>query len=340
MIDAAVHKRLFGCGVNGDRARQQANRRIEKRHRGNLAAGQNKFTERIIFERVKRREPLVDTLVVPADEDQPIELPERNGICVRERGACCSRENDATSLVRWSSRENAVDDVREGLDAQHHSGTAAEWTIVGPFAGRQCVDDRMHAHVDEAAFDRATDDRETDDRGEHLREERDDVDGQHSDVSFFDSLRRIAAGRPPERTPYTEGVIALERGRLADALAFFTTALHAAADDGERAAALNKRGVAHIRRGEREDALKDFIAVLDLDPRYVPTITNIGNLLLEDGDNDEAIEHYEAALRLDDEYYVAHLNLAVAYRKTGKRAESVRHLRRANRLEGRKKRKA
>jgi tetratricopeptide (TPR) repeat protein len=158
-------------------------------------------------------------------------------------------------------------------------------------------------------------------------------------VPFFDFLRRFAAGQPPGRSPYAEGTIALERGRLADALAFFTDAYDTASDDAQRAGALNKRGVTYVRRGERDAALADFIAVLEIDPRYVPTITNLGNLLLEDGDHDEAIEHYEAALRLDDDYHVAHLNLAVAYKKTGRRAESVRHLRRANRLEGKRKRK-
>lgn len=158
-------------------------------------------------------------------------------------------------------------------------------------------------------------------------------------MPFFDFLRRFAVGQPPGRSPYAEGTIALERGRLVDALAFFTDAYDTASDDAQRAGALNKRGVTYVRRGERDAALADFIAVLEIDPRYVPTITNLGNLLLEDGDHDEAIEHYEAALRLDDDYHVAHLNLAVAYKKTGRRAESVRHLRRANRLEGKRKRK-
>jgi len=158
-------------------------------------------------------------------------------------------------------------------------------------------------------------------------------------VPFFDFLRRFAVGLPPERSSYAEGATALDRGRLADALAFFTAAYDEATDDAQRADALNKRGVTHVRRGERESALDDFIAALDLDSRYVPTITNVGNLLLEDGDHDEAIEHYEAALRLDDDYHIAHLNLAVAYKKTGRRAESVRHLRRASRLEGKRKRK-
>lgn len=340
MIDASVRKRFFGRGIGRDRSIQKADRRIKKCHRWNFAPGEHEVAERIRFERIQRAEPLVDTLVVTANKDQSIERPKREGIGVNERCAGSGGKHDPTSLAWGRSGDDAIEDVCERFDSQHHSGAAAEWAVVRAFAGREGVDDRMHAYLDQAAFDRATDDRETDDRGEHLREERDDIDGQHSVVSFFDSLRRIAAGRPPTRTPYDEGVIALERGRLADALACFTTALHAAAGDEECAAALNKRGVTHIRRGERDDALADFIAALDLDPRYVPTITNVGNLLLEDGDFEEAIEHYQAALRLDDEYFVAHLNLAVAYRKTGKRAESVRHLRRANRLEGRKKRKA
>lgn len=139
---------------------------------------------------------------------------------------------------------------------------------------------------------------------------------------------------PPADT-YTCGVIALEGGRYEEACGLFSAALQAAASDPERARIFNKRGVALVGLARKEAALADFIAALELVPSFVPTVVNIGNLLLEDDALDEAIEHYAAALRLDATYAFAHRNLAVAYRRAGRRAEAVRCLRAAMRYETR-----
>lgn len=140
-------------------------------------------------------------------------------------------------------------------------------------------------------------------------------------------------------SPLAAGVRALDRGRTAEALAFLDAAHLAARTDAERAVIENKRGVAYVQRGDRAAALAAFSAALDADPRCVPALTNIGNLLLEDGALDEAIVHYEAALRLDDDYALAHLSLGVAYKRLGRRGDAVRELRRAHRLEGRRTRR-
>ena len=115
----------------------------------------------------------------------------------------------------------------------------------------------------------------------------------------------------------------------------FTAMLHSARSNDEYARIYNKRGVAHVRLGQREDALRDFSEALAVVPRFAPALANIGNLLLEDGAFEDAISHYESAIRADESYAIAHLNLSVAYRKTGRRAAAVRELRLAHRLEGR-----
>lgn len=137
--------------------------------------------------------------------------------------------------------------------------------------------------------------------------------------------------------PLASGVRALDRGRAAEALAFFEAAYLAARTDAERAIVENKRGVAHVQRGDRAAALAAFSAALDVHPRCVPALTNIGNLLLEDGALEDAIVHYDAALRLDDDCALAHLGLSIAYKRLGRRGEAARELRRAHRLEGRRK---
>lgn len=153
------------------------------------------------------------------------------------------------------------------------------------------------------------------------------------------AFRRLLAAlhAPGERAgdPFSQAVRRLDRGDASGALADLTSLLGTAQSAEERAQILNKRGVAYVKLGRRDDALRDFAAALELLPRYAPALANVGNLLLEDGALDDAIVHYEAAIRADDRYAVAHLNLAVAYRKAGRRSAAVRELRVAHRLEGR-----
>ncbi|MBV8355856.1 MAG: tetratricopeptide repeat protein [Candidatus Eremiobacteraeota bacterium] len=145
----------------------------------------------------------------------------------------------------------------------------------------------------------------------------------------------IARARFRPQTTYERAVATLERGDLTAAIAAFTACLHEAVDDAARVRAYNKRGVAHVRLGNRDEARRDFGEALALDGRFAPAITNIGNLHFEQGDLAEAVTQYQAAIRADETYAIAHLNLGAAYRKLGRRSDAVRELRIANRLEGR-----
>ena len=126
----------------------------------------------------------------------------------------------------------------------------------------------------------------------------------------------------------------MERGAFADAIIAFTDAI---TNEDRVPAALSKRGVCHIRLGERELAARDFARALELDAHCLPAIVNLGNMALEDERMDEAIGRYERALHIDPDYAMAHHNLGVAYRKQGRLAESVRELRAAAKLEQREK---
>ena len=123
----------------------------------------------------------------------------------------------------------------------------------------------------------------------------------------------------------------MQTGQYARAEAELSRLLETESRIRERAGIFNKRGVARIEQGRRDDALPDFAAALELQPAFAPALVNVGNLLLESGDVEGAIVNYEAALRSDDHYRVAHLNLGVAYKKLGRHAEAVREFRRADR---------
>ena len=136
-------------------------------------------------------------------------------------------------------------------------------------------------------------------------------------------------------TPYQDAVRLLGSGKHAEAEARFCELLAGDGAPAERAAVANKRGVARVQLGRRDEALADFRLALALRPDFPPALVNIGNLLLEDGRLDEAIAQYERAVRVDDEYALAHLNLSAAYKKAGRHEEAVREYRRGGKLEGR-----
>ncbi|HZY98837.1 MAG TPA: tetratricopeptide repeat protein [Candidatus Baltobacteraceae bacterium] len=128
----------------------------------------------------------------------------------------------------------------------------------------------------------------------------------------------------------------LDRGDFAAAEPLLTTEIENAPDARKRAFYLNKRGVARIKLGRRDDARDDFEGALQCVRRYAPALTNIGNLLLEEGRVDEAISAYGDAIEADGEYAVAYVNLASAYKRAGRLDEAVRALHTGLRLEGRK----
>lgn len=153
-------------------------------------------------------------------------------------------------------------------------------------------------------------------------------------MGVFDRLfARLRQRKASPSGPYAEGLVALERGRLQEALESFQQAALIAPDDRGRALAHNKRGVVFVELREREAALDAFCEALVLDERCAPALVNVGSLLLEDGACLDAIDYYEAALRADPKSALAHRNLGVACKRTGRRSEAVRHLRAAARLE-------
>jgi tetratricopeptide (TPR) repeat protein len=132
-----------------------------------------------------------------------------------------------------------------------------------------------------------------------------------------------------------EALSALQAGDFAAAEPMLTREIEDAARPQQRAFYLNKRGVARIKLGRREDARADFESALVCVGRYAPALTNIGNLLLEDGRVDDAIAAYREAIDADREYAVAYVNLGSAYKRAGRLGEAVRAMRTGLRLEGR-----
>lgn len=146
----------------------------------------------------------------------------------------------------------------------------------------------------------------------------------------------LALFRPELYTPFELALRDMAHHRYEEAL----SRLDALAGDpqlprDERVAVANKRGVALVELQRIDEARAAFEQALQIDPKFAPSLVNLGNLYLEAGEIDEAIRQYESALRSDEDYALAHHNLGVAYKRMGRTGDSVRELRKANRLEGR-----
>lgn len=153
---------------------------------------------------------------------------------------------------------------------------------------------------------------------------------------MFRWLRLLSSrAREASRGP-RDALSALQAGDFVAAEPMLTREIEGASRPQQRAFYFNKRGVARIKLGRREDARADFESALECVGRYAPALTNIGNLLLEEGRVDDAITAYCEAIDSDREYAVAYVNLGTAYKRAGRFGEAVRAMRTGLRLEGRK----
>ena len=150
---------------------------------------------------------------------------------------------------------------------------------------------------------------------------------------MFNLGRFLAPWRRKPLTPYELALRDLARGEYAPALRRLDALLEdETLQPADRAARLNKRGVALVSLHRGDEALTAFEDALAVMPRFAPALVNIGNLHLESGELEPAVARYEAAIAADDRYGPAHHNLAVAYKRMGRTADSVRELRRAGKL--------
>ena len=119
------------------------------------------------------------------------------------------------------------------------------------------------------------------------------------------------------------------QGRLEDARRELVMAL--ALDPGNYEIH-NNLGLVYKKRGEYDAAVREFATVLRLNPEDPMARYNLGNLFLAQGNIPEAIREYQIALERAPDYDEAHHNLGIAYEKNGQSAEAIREFREAVRL--------
>lgn len=81
-------------------------------------------------------------------------------------------------------------------------------------------------------------------------------------------------------------------------------------------------GFAYQDLNRFEDALAEYRAAIEIDPKFAPAHYNVGNVLYILGRNEEAIPEFKEAIRLYPNYTAAHCNLGTIYQKQGKVQEA------------------
>jgi Flp pilus assembly protein TadD len=98
--------------------------------------------------------------------------------------------------------------------------------------------------------------------------------------------------------------------------------------------AINKLGVALVNDGKIARARECFLRAIEINPKFAPPYSNIGNLCTESGKYEEALIWYKKAIEIDPNFSSARTNLAHLYRLTGRIDMAVDELKKAYHREG------
>jgi tetratricopeptide (TPR) repeat protein len=128
---------------------------------------------------------------------------------------------------------------------------------------------------------------------------------------------------------YMLGKAFYEDGNFPDALAQYVAARQL---NPRFAEAYINMGIIQAKQGNQAEALQNFTTALSLKPGSPTVHYNIAVALQAQRRLEEAIPHYREALRLDPDNVGAHYNLAVAFMDLGRWDEAIRHFTEAVRL--------
>ncbi len=117
-------------------------------------------------------------------------------------------------------------------------------------------------------------------------------------------------------------VITISSNRIwKDEFVFFNKIIQTSPDT---AFAHNNLGVAYYNQGKPDEAIKEYLSALKINPYYADAHTNIGNAYGKQGDIDKAINEYLTALKIKPDNADAHNGLGIAYGIQGHIDKAVR----------------
>ena len=135
-----------------------------------------------------------------------------------------------------------------------------------------------------------------------------------ADQAHLDDLDLLRSQPPTPDVEIALGNYFLRHGLQDSALAHYDAALTL---DPENVAALNTRGIVLGRMGRWDEAEKVFHRAIEIEPLYLPSYTNLGNLHFRREEFSKAITEYRLASSIDTTDATNWFNLGLAYEKVG-----------------------
>lgn len=143
-------------------------------------------------------------------------------------------------------------------------------------------------------------------------------DTWRDDIGLWEDTVR----KSPEkaRPRYNLGVLYEKRGRLDDAMREYLTSIRL---DPLFPLPYNNLGILYGRQGRYEEAISTIQAVFRLEPGDATAHTNLGIVYARQGKREEAVREFENALRLNPNDAEAHYNLGIAWEQLGRLEEAA-----------------
>ena len=116
------------------------------------------------------------------------------------------------------------------------------------------------------------------------------------------------------------GVVFLEDGRLAQAIANFRAAIEIRPDNEK--AHLNL-GAAFLKEGRLDEAIANFRAAIEIRPEYAKAHSNLATALMRQGNAGEAFLQWQKSLQLQPENVIARDNLGLALARQGRMRDAM-----------------
>jgi tetratricopeptide (TPR) repeat protein len=116
------------------------------------------------------------------------------------------------------------------------------------------------------------------------------------------------------------GAALAKKGQMDEALRQFQEAVRLKPDYAD---AHHNLGVALAKKGQMDEAIRQFQEALRLKPDFAAARKNLDVMLADKGQMDEAIRQYQEAIRLQPDYAEAHNNLGLALAKKGQIDEAI-----------------
>ncbi|MDF2626883.1 MAG: hypothetical protein K0R39_714 [Symbiobacteriaceae bacterium] len=119
------------------------------------------------------------------------------------------------------------------------------------------------------------------------------------------------------------------RGQMDDALQAYQAVLE---QDQSVAWAHSRVGAIFAQKGDLDRAEQSLLQALELDPELPQAHSNLGNIHYTRGEFDQAVERYKTAVKLDPSNPVYHQNLHAAFKRQNKYGDAVKSLKQSHKL--------